>query len=78
MGIRMTTKPPIVDRTGLLAFDLMDPLSEVCDDCHTVIRNWKWMQWSFVTYDGRVVCNQCRTERLKASFLKMLLTCDAA
>jgi hypothetical protein len=44
------------DESGLL---------ESCDDCGRIIRNWRWMGWAFLTFDGKVVCNDCRTERLK-------------
>jgi hypothetical protein len=64
----MNGKPPIVRPEALLAFDLLDPMAEVCDDCRTLIRNHHWMGWSFVTFDGKIVCNNCRTDRLKKEF----------
>ncbi len=45
----------------------LDPsgLTESCDVCNAVIVNWRYLQMSFLTWDGRIVCNNCRTELLK-------------
>ena len=40
-------------------------LTESCDRCNSLITNWEWLQMSFVTFDGRIVCNFCRGELLK-------------
>lgn len=36
-----------------------DGLLESCDFCNRLIHNWDWMGWSFITFDGKVVCNDC-------------------
>lgn len=64
----MRSIPPKADLDTLLAFDLLDPLTEVCEDCGKLIRNWTFERFSFLTYDGKIVCNGCRTERLKKEF----------
>lgn len=45
----------------------LDPsgLTESCDRCNCLITNWSWMAMSFVTLDGKIVCNDCRGELLK-------------
>jgi hypothetical protein len=40
-------------------------LLESCDRCGGLIHNWDWMGWSFLTFDGKIICNNCRTELLK-------------
>lgn len=42
-----------------------DGMLEACDNCNRLIHNWQWMGWSFVTVDGKIVCNDCRGELLK-------------
>jgi hypothetical protein len=44
-----------------------DGMLEVCDNCNGLIHNWDWLGWSFVTLDGKIVCNDCRGELLKKS-----------
>lgn len=61
----MRNAPPIASPDAILAYDLLDPLTEVCDVCGTLIRNFKWMLWSFVTEDGRIVCNNCRPKKVE-------------
>jgi len=45
----------------------LDPngLTELCDRCESLIDNRRWMGMSFLTFDGKVICNNCRTELLK-------------
>ena len=45
----------------------LDPngLTESCDLCGAVIVNWNYLQMSFLTWDGKIVCNNCRTEMAK-------------
>jgi hypothetical protein len=47
----------------------LDPegLTESCDRCNALIFNWDWMGMAFLTFDGKIVCNNCRTELLKLS-----------
>lgn len=40
-------------------------LVESCDCCGQLIHNWSWMGWSWVQFDGQIVCNNCRTEQAK-------------
>lgn len=40
-------------------------LLESCDRCNRLIHNWDWFQWSFLTFDGKIVCNDCRTDLAK-------------
>jgi hypothetical protein len=49
----------------------LDPsgLTESCDRCNALITNWDHIQWSFLTFDGKIVCNECRTELLKTKNL---------
>ena len=50
----------------------LDPngLTELCDRCESLIDNRRWMGMSFLTFDGKVICNNCRTELLKLTFVK--------
>jgi len=45
-------------------------LTESCDRCNYLIHNWSWMGWAFVTFEGQIVCNNCRTELAKLKFDK--------
>lgn len=40
-------------------------LLESCDRCNKLIHNWDWFGWSFLTFDGKIVCNDCRTDLAK-------------
>ena len=42
-----------------------DGLVQSCDRCNKLIFNWDWMGQAFVTFDGQVVCNDCRTDMAK-------------
>lgn len=42
-----------------------NPFLESCDIYRKLIYNWDWMQWSFITHDGKIVCNDCRNDLLK-------------
>jgi superfamily II helicase len=54
-----------LDGTGLI---------EVCDRCNQFIFNKRWMGMSFVTYEGSIVCNDCRGEILKEKVLTLSQT----
>lgn len=45
----------------------LDPsgLTESCDRCNALITNWGWMGMAFLTFDGKVICNNCRGDLLK-------------
>lgn len=40
-------------------------LMESCERCGSLIINWDWMQMAFLTFEGKIVCNNCRGEILK-------------
>jgi hypothetical protein len=42
-----------------------DGFVESCDRCQALIINWHWMGNAFVTFDGKIVCNNCRTDLAK-------------
>lgn len=41
-------------------------LIESCDFCNALITNWIWLGMSFLTFDGKIMCNDCRTKSLKS------------
>ena len=47
----------------------LDPsgLTESCDRCNALITNWFWMGMSFLTFEGQIICNNCRTELAKVN-----------
>ena len=47
----------------------LDPsgLTESCDKCNALITNFWWMGMSFLTFDGKIICNNCRTEAVKTN-----------
>ena len=47
----------------------LEPLAESCDFCGKLIINWSWMQMSFVTWDGSIACNDCRSRMAKGEKL---------
>jgi hypothetical protein len=53
----------------------LDPLglTESCDRCNALIINCDWMEMSFLTFDGQIVCNNCRGELLKERLTKVRL-----
>jgi hypothetical protein len=42
------------------------PTNEKCDVCNGLIVGWDWPN-SFLLFDGRIACNNCRTDLLKQS-----------
>ena len=37
-----------------------DPFNEICDCCGKEIRNWDWMEFSFLAKNGvDILCKQC-------------------
>ena len=39
-------------------------LLESCDRCNCLIHGWDHISLAFVTFDGRVICNDCRRVEL--------------
>lgn len=45
-------------------------LTESCDCCNRIIRNWDWLSMSFLDFDGKIRCIWCKSEFVKECVAK--------